>query len=110
MYLTISAEKVLIFGTELVHHLHNMCNTCMMKPEPPFFAPRISLIQRCALFQAGHHAQHPPCTSFAGHSGVQIANGYINGLNRYLVLYETAINVQNNGQWNGPLPNPETQI
>jgi hypothetical protein len=50
------------------------------------------------------------CTSFAGHSGVQIANGYINGLNRYLVLNETAVNVQNNGQWNDPLPNPEKQI
>ena len=82
----------------------------MMKPEPSFFAPRIGLIKRCALFQAWHHAQHPPCTSFARHSGVQIANGYINGLNRYLVLNETAVNVHNNGQWNGPLPNPEKQI
>ena len=72
MYLTISAEKVLILWTKLVHHnLHNMCNTWMMKPEPSFCAPHISLIKRCALFQAGHHhAQHPPCTSFAWHSGV----------------------------------------
>ena len=59
---------------------------------------------------AWHRAQHPPSTSFARHCGVQIANRYINGLNRYLVLNETAVNVHNNGQWNGPLPNPENQI
>ena len=39
-----------------------------------------------------------------------IAIGYKNGLNRYLVLNKTAVNVHNNGQWNGPLPNPEKQI
>ena len=74
------------------------------------FAPRIGLSKRCALFQAWHRAQHPLSTSFARHCGVQIANWYINGLNRYLVLKETAVNVHNNGQWNGPLPNPENQI
>ena len=64
----------------------------MMKLESSIFkfAPVVGLIKSCALFQARHHAQHPPCTGFARDSGVQIANCYINGLHRYFVLNETA--------------------
>ncbi len=87
-----------------------MCNAAMMKSQSSIFSPVIGLIQSCALFQAGHHAQHPPCTGFARHRRVQIANGYINGLDWYFVLYETAVNVHNNGQWNRPLSNPEKEV
>ena len=53
MYLTIRAEKVLILlvRTEIVHHLHNMCNACMMKPKPFFL---------CAMYQCTHQSEE--CT------------------------------------------------
>ena len=110
MYLTIGTQNVPILRTKPVNHVHNMCNTAMMKSQSSIFAPVVGLIKSCALFQAGHHAQHPPCTGFARHRRVQIANGNINGPDWYFVLYETAVNVHNNCQWNRPLPNPDEEV
>jgi hypothetical protein len=39
IYLTISAQDVLILTTKAVDHVNNMGNTCVMEPEPAFLAP-----------------------------------------------------------------------
>ncbi len=39
IYLTISAQDVLVFSTKAVDHVNNMGNTCMMEPEPAFLLP-----------------------------------------------------------------------
>ena len=41
MYLTISAQDVLILSTKAVDHVNNMGNTCMMEPQPAFLSPCI---------------------------------------------------------------------
>ena len=39
MYLTISAQDVLILSTKAVDHVNNMGNTCMMELDPVFLSP-----------------------------------------------------------------------
>jgi hypothetical protein len=41
MYLTISAQNVLILSTKAVDLVNVMGNTCMMEPEPVFLSPLV---------------------------------------------------------------------
>ena len=109
VYLTISAENVFVFTSELVDHLYNMSNASMVQPEPAILPPCITLRKGCTLAQAGHHAKHPPRTSFAGHHRTQIANRDVNRLDGYLVLHEATVDIHDNSKGNCPLTDPDIQ-
>ena len=110
MYLTISAKYVLILSTKAVDHVNNMGNRRMMEPQPAFLSPLVRLSQSGTLSQAWHHAQHTPGTSLACHYRVKIANSDVNRPDRYLMLNETSINVQNNCQGNSPVTNSANKV
>ena len=110
LYLTISAKYVLILSTKAVDHVNNMGNRRMMEPQPAFLSPLVRLSQSGTLSQAWHHAQHTPGTSLACHYRVKIANSDVNRPDRYLMLNETSINVQNNCQGNSPVTNSANKV
>ena len=110
LYLIISAKYVLILSTKAVDHVNNMGNRRMMEPQPAFLSPLVRLSQSGTLSQAWHHAQHTPGTSLACHYRVKIANSDVNRQDRYLMLNETSINVQNNCQGNSPVTNSANKV
>ena len=95
LYLTISAEHMLILTGELVHHLHQVGKSCMMKTQPALLAPRVCLLQGSAFSETGHHAKHPP-GGFAGYLSVEVPKSDVNGLDRDLVFHEASINLHHN--------------
>ena len=105
MYLTISVQYVLILSTKAVDHVNNMGNAGMMEPEPVILSPLVCLSKSGTLAHTGHHSQNPPGASLARYNGVEITNSDVNRPDRYLVLNETSVNVQNNGQRNSPISN-----
>ena len=109
LYLTISTEKVLVLTSKLIDHLDNMSNASMVQPEPAILPPCITLREGCTLAQAGHHAKHPPRTSFARHHRTQIANSDVCGLDGYLVLHEATVDIHDNSKGNCPLTDPDIQ-
>ena len=65
MYLAISTENVLILTAELVDHVNNVTDSCVMQSEPTVLPPGISLSKGCTLPEARHHTKHTPSTRFA---------------------------------------------
>ena len=108
LYLTISTKYVLILrlSTKAVDRVNNIGNRSMMEPHHVFLSPQVRLCQSGTRSQAWFHAKHTPGTSLASHYRVEIANfklnSDVNGLDRYLMLNETSINVQNDCQGNSP--------
>ena len=84
---------MLILSGELVHHLHQVGDTGMMKTQPALLAPRVCLLQGSAFPETGHHAKHPPGCRFARYRSGEVPKSDVNGLDWDLVFHEASINV-----------------